>query len=144
MAVRFLLVLALLAIPYGCGQSSSPPEQGEKEGGGEPRSVTPSSDPGHQETSQQGTTQRETTLLREVADKKIAFGLSRPARSSDAEFDSGIYVMNADGSNLARLTDGTSPDWSPDGKKIAYTGYLKKPNPEQYSAPDQHPQNLLS
>jgi hypothetical protein len=31
MAVRILLVLVVLAIFYGCGQSSSSPEQGEKE-----------------------------------------------------------------------------------------------------------------
>ena len=53
MAVRTLLVLAVFAMFYGCGQSSSPPEQGEKEGGGEPRSMTPPGT-GQQETRQQG------------------------------------------------------------------------------------------
>ncbi len=53
MAVRTLLVLAVFAMFYRCGQSSSPPEQGEKEGGGEPRSVTPPGT-GQQETRQQG------------------------------------------------------------------------------------------
>jgi hypothetical protein len=33
MAVRMLLVLADLTIFFGCGRSSSPSEQGEKEGG---------------------------------------------------------------------------------------------------------------
>ena len=32
----------------------------------------------------------------------------------------GIYVMNADGSNLTRLDVGTEPSWSPDGSKIAF------------------------
>jgi hypothetical protein len=31
-----------------------------------------------------------------------------------------IYVINADGSGLRRLTDGLDPAWSPDGKKVAF------------------------
>jgi Tol biopolymer transport system component len=32
-----------------------------------------------------------------------------------------VYVMNADGSGVRRLTDGRSARWSPDSKKIAFT-----------------------
>ncbi len=53
MAVRVLLVLAVLVVFYGCGQSSPAPEELEKEGGVEPKTVTPSG-PGQPETTQGG------------------------------------------------------------------------------------------
>jgi dipeptidyl aminopeptidase/acylaminoacyl peptidase len=49
---------------------------------------------------------------------KIAFSRSRPGRAVD---DSGIFVMNADGSDQRQIATGTPvPAWSPDGSKIAF------------------------
>lgn len=53
--------------------------------------------------------------------KKIAFVSNR----NQGYFQ--IWVMDADGGNPVRLTNGVrdvKPDWSPDGKKIAYGGIL--------------------
>lgn len=62
--------------------------------------------------------------------KKIVFGSRRDGvPAPDGSFTSSIYIMDADGSHLTRLTDIESndklPTWSPDGSRIAFhTGYL--------------------
>jgi Tol biopolymer transport system component len=61
---------------------------------------------------------------------KIAFVSNRDGRRD-------IYIMNADGSNVTRLTKDSiikwSPSWSPDGTKIAFCGYHPgEPEPETY------------
>jgi Tol biopolymer transport system component len=60
--------------------------------------------------------------------KKIAYG-SAGAQSSNPEGDDEVYVMDSDGSGQQNLTDTNDnisdfdPDFSPDGKKIAYASF---------------------
>src|SRR5262245_40796430 len=37
-----------------------------------------------------------------------------------SSFDTGVYVMNADGSGFRRLFTGRHANWSPDGRQIVY------------------------
>src|SRR5215203_2851869 len=61
--------------------------------------------------------------------KKIAFVIQSSTSDSSApasDADSDIYVRRTDGGDLTRLTntpdtDESTPDWSPDGTKIAFT-----------------------
>jgi hypothetical protein len=40
-----------------------------------------------------------------------------------ASVQSGLHVMNANGSGLTRLADGVEPNWSPDGTKIVFNDF---------------------
>jgi dipeptidyl aminopeptidase/acylaminoacyl peptidase len=55
-----------------------------------------------------------------MATEKIVF-------SSTRDGSPGLYVINPDGTDLARLPDNTSykigPEWSPDGSKVAFLSY---------------------
>lgn len=78
---------------------------------------------------------REPTLLTEVGrednaaafspdGRRIAFVSTRDAPASDGPGD--LYVMDADGGNVVRLTSGLAvqaqPSWSPDGRSIVISG----------------------
>jgi TolB protein len=62
--------------------------------------------------------------------KKIVFAAFFYA--TDYNPDYSLYLMNANGENLFRLTTGfsaiTSPNWSSDGKQIVFDGALKENN----------------
>jgi Tol biopolymer transport system component len=65
--------------------------------------------------------------------KKLAFSMIDPVRCNRLRLNkcpSEIYIVNADGSGLRRITDGRdaanghfAPSWSPDGRRIAYSAY---------------------
>ena len=66
--------------------------------------------------------------------QRIAFALGYYGSQDTSLLNAqGIYVMNADGSDLARLTDRESsvdPSWSPDGQRIAFVSPSFRPRAE--------------
>jgi predicted outer membrane repeat protein len=151
MAVRILLVLAVFAISYGCGQSSSLPEQGEK-GGAEPKSVSPADSGEHKTTQQETRLQHELPRLysgsasssidqQHVAEEGSSHqedGSSHQQQCKAAStnyrplvfmFD-GIRTINPNGCNLKRLPVGAYGQLtvSPDGNRIAFISYCALPS----------------
>jgi len=69
------------------------------------------------------------------------------AFASDREGTTEIFVMNADGSNIRRLTDPQAnqgaafPTWAPDGKRIAYAQFDKADPPTAEAIPSLYVMN---
>jgi Tol biopolymer transport system component len=56
-------------------------------------------------------------VITEAVNTKIAFVSDRGGTEE-------IYIMDANGTNQRRLTEGEMPSWSPDGARLAFTVYL--------------------
>ena len=79
--------------------------------------------------------------------KQAAPGHQRILFDSDRDGNPGIYVMDLDGSNPQRLTDGNGsaegPAWSPDRKKIAFSSVREEHQEIYIMDPDgSNPQQL--
>jgi TolB protein len=89
--------------------------------GGDPRNLT--HDPGND-----GGIGGMLNLIWSPDGRRIAFASTRDTRDDD---NPELYVMDADGSNMKRLTRWPGPEsllgWSPDGRKLAFQRYPSSP-----------------
>ena len=63
----------------------------------------------------------EDTVVAKVTGDRLAW--SPDGRRMAFAGDAGIFVMDADGSHLTKLSDGREPTWSPDGEWLSFSRY---------------------
>src|SRR3990170_229305 len=111
MKVSALLLVLLAALPLlaACGD------------GEEPAATTPANEATERPTAGAAPTVAPTEAATAAPGPP---GTARIAFMSDRDGNGEIYVMNADGAGLARLTNNLGQDinmdWSPDGTRIAF------------------------
>lgn len=92
-------------------------------------------DPGGSNQVRLTTDERSASPVWSPDGKKIAFASSRDR----SDYGNEIYTMNADGSDVRRLTNHPprndyQPKWSPDGKKIVFISSRVEPEPDNCSS----------
>ena len=92
-------------------------------------------DPGGSNGTRFTTDERSSSPAWSPDGKRLAFTSSRDR----SDYGNGIYTMNADGSDVRRLThhpprNDYQPKWSPDGKKVVFISSRNEPEPDSCSS----------